>query len=214
MTAPAVPPDSESFAVAVARSVGLPDTFLFTLLNEDDWSFLIKAHAFVEAILTRLLTTALGHEALADSIARLDTSGRHTSKCAFAAATGLLSRPAILFIEKLSELRNDVVHDVRNVGFSLPAWYASLDKNQRESFIQRMAYFATVAPSGAQPTESVARDMARGLVQTSPKHALWFNLSFFCLAMHFRTNAEGARVALEKTGASLLIASFPKRPAV
>jgi hypothetical protein len=54
------------------RSLGLPEGFIERLEEEDDWSFVIKAHALVEAAMTQLLVHELHKPQLGDIIARLD----------------------------------------------------------------------------------------------------------------------------------------------
>ena len=42
----------------------------------------------------------------------------------------------------LSELRNALVHDVRQVSFRFEDYLASLDSNQKRQFVSAMAYFS------------------------------------------------------------------------
>lgn len=205
---------SDSFISALSLKLGLPPTFFFGLLEEDDWSFLIKAHAFVEAALTHLLAVALRYEALAPVLARLDTSDSATGKIAFAKATGLLDTSALRFVRRLSELRNTVIHDVRNVSFDLATWHASLDTNAKRAFLADLTFFATVAPAEGRVSPEKAQELARGLLATSPKHLIWFNLSFFSLLVHQRSNAAAAQTNLERLAASAILGLQQKTPSV
>lgn len=45
----------------LVKELGLPEGFYAELLGEDDWSFIIKLHALMEAAVTGLIVAALGH---------------------------------------------------------------------------------------------------------------------------------------------------------
>jgi hypothetical protein len=92
--------------------------------REDDWSFVIKSHAFLEAALTHLLADHLGKADLLPVFAYLETSNVRTGKLAFVKAFDLLDKGARRFIHTLSELRNDLVHEVGNVNFSFSSYVA------------------------------------------------------------------------------------------
>ena len=83
-------------------------------LVKDDWTLIVKLHAMIETGLNGALVKELERPALADVIAKLDTSNQMTGKAAFAKALGILGKPSITFLQKLSELRNHCVHDIKN----------------------------------------------------------------------------------------------------
>lgn len=115
-------------------TLGIKRGFLTALVNEDDWSFVIKLHALVEAALTHILTLSSARPEMESIYARLDTSDPVTGKIAFASKLGLLTKTHVRFICELSKQRNKLVHDIRNVGSTLQAHVATLDKHQRRSF--------------------------------------------------------------------------------
>ena len=51
--------------------------------DENDWSFVIKLHALVEAAVAHLLTEQLSRPELSDLFAHLDISNKTTGKAAF-----------------------------------------------------------------------------------------------------------------------------------
>ena len=113
-----IPKMQEQPILEIETQLGLPPGFLHYLYEkEDDWSFVIKTHAFLEAILTHLLAEHLGKPDLLTVFAYLETSNVRTGKLAFVRAFDLLDKGARNFIHSLSELRNALVHDVSNVGF-------------------------------------------------------------------------------------------------
>jgi len=122
------------------RDLGLPLDFFPALEHEDDWSFVIKRHALLEAALARLLTQQTGRDSLLSVFARLDMSDTKRGKLAFAATLDAIPKADQKFIRKLSELRNTLIHDISNVTFSLADRVASMDKNQLKSFAETYAH--------------------------------------------------------------------------
>jgi hypothetical protein len=53
---------------AVEVQLGIHVGFLDRLLHEDDWSFVVKAHALIDAAVSFLVTRALNEPALSDVI--------------------------------------------------------------------------------------------------------------------------------------------------
>jgi len=118
----------------------LPSGFLQSLPSQDDWSFIIKCHAFIEAAITDLLVTSTGREELREPLSHLELSHPNAGKAAMAGSLGLLDKAERRFIRAFSELRNNLVHDVRMVNFDLPAYVASLDANQFKAFVEAFGY--------------------------------------------------------------------------
>ena len=124
----------KDFEKSVCNEISSTTTFLCQLLKEDDWSFIIKSHALIEATVTELITISLGNPSLKSIVERLPLSEIQTGKIAFAKQMELLSSPQITFIRFFSTLRNDLVHKVENIEFSLKDHWQGLDKNQKKSF--------------------------------------------------------------------------------
>ncbi|GAH50638.1 unnamed protein product [marine sediment metagenome] len=112
------------------------------LLQEDDWSFVIKTHALIEAAVSQQLAIALD-ERLIDIFRHLELGDVRSGKIVFAESLGLLSKEECRYIQKLSELRNTLVHDIRKTDFSFRAYFDALDKNQKKSFLDWIAGFST-----------------------------------------------------------------------
>lgn len=92
---------------ALEAQLGLPSGFLEGLRTEDDWSFIIKIHALIEAAVSHLLCTALGNDRLIDVFSCLDLSDKRRGKMAFAGALSLLGKSDRRFV---SSLQNSVTH--------------------------------------------------------------------------------------------------------
>lgn len=131
--------------------------------SENDWSFIIKVHALIEAAISHLLTEHLRKPELADLFSRLDISNKVTGKAAFVKALGLLGEPERRFISSMSELRNKLVHDVRNVNFDLSEYVETANPRDQELFLKNFNLLST------EVTDDV-----RNLFLYDPRQALWY----------------------------------------
>ena len=114
------------------RDCDLPSGFCLGLLRESDWSFVIKLHALLETAVSQLLIYSLARKELADVFASLEMSHSKTGKLAFVKALGLLPKAHLDFIRALSELRNQLVHRVKNVGFEIIGYF-SVERSKRSA---------------------------------------------------------------------------------
>jgi uncharacterized protein YutE (UPF0331/DUF86 family) len=144
--------------------------------DESDWSFVIKAHALAEAALSYLLTEAIERPELADLFSRLDMSNKTTGKAAFVKALGLLGEEERRFVSAFSELRNRLVHDVRNVNFDLLEHVESLGAKERETFLKNFNIIST------EVTDDV-----RNLFRFDPRQALWYSTMAFLGRVYLKT---------------------------
>lgn len=147
------------------RILNVPHGFFESLDRDDetDWAFVIKLHALVEAAISHLLTESLNRHELHDILSRLDMSNKSTGKAAFVKALGLLGEDERRFISSLSELRNTLVHDVRNVNFDLTAYVHEMDQKNQDAFLKRFNLLSI------EVTDDV-----RNLFHFDPRQALWF----------------------------------------
>jgi hypothetical protein len=145
----------ESFIQYVSefeRRIGMRPGFFNALIREDDWSFVIKLHAFLEACLTHAICSRLGRPELENVIARLDTSNNQSGKLAFAKKLGLLNKPQRRYVAALSQLRNDLVHDARAVDFRFDAYMSKLTEEQRYQFCVALSLDEMFVPD-SEPDE-------------------------------------------------------------
>lgn len=132
--------DLEAAIRDIESRIGVRAGFLIELVEEDDWSFIIKSHALLESACAELLTERSGVPETIDIFSRLELSARTTGKVALLKAFGLLVDRERRFIYALSELRNLLVHNARNTTFSLQDYVTGLDKNQKSKFIENFGY--------------------------------------------------------------------------
>ena len=123
--------------------LGLKNAFFEKVLLEDDWSFIIKIHAYFEAACTHLLITTFGNPAFTEIFSRLELSNKKTGKLAFISQANLIDEFDKKLIYELSEIRNKLVHDIRNVEFDLVKYVSDMDKNQKKQFISAFSPGAT-----------------------------------------------------------------------
>jgi hypothetical protein len=101
------------------NKLGLKKGIFDKLQKEDDWSFVIKLHALFEAICTQLLVFHLGEDKLSELFTKLELSNKSIGKLVFLKHLELIGKDDRKFIYSLSELRNQLVHNVANCEFSL-----------------------------------------------------------------------------------------------
>lgn len=130
--------------------MGIRSGFFNELIREDDWSFVIKLHAFFEACLTHSICSVLGRPELEEVVARLDTSNNQSGKLAFAKKLGILNKSQRRFVSTLSQLRNDIVHNARAVDFCFERHMYEMSKEQRYQFCVAMSLDEMFEPYSEQ----------------------------------------------------------------
>ena len=177
-----------TFSAWLRDNLGISDAFLDSLSVDDDWTFVIKLHAMIEAGLNHLLLEHFNEPVLSPFISHLATGDRRTGKLAVALVLKLLPSNCCQFIRILSEIRNDVVHDVRNFGFDLLGHAARLDINQRRKWHEALTsgMFDTVEIDGRSiPAASV--------VDSNPRYCIFcatFAIMVRVLQHRMRLNQE------------------------
>src|SRR5215469_6636774 len=114
--------------VELEAELGLPQSFCEKIADEDDWSLIIKLHALFEAALSSALTLNLDRPQLRDQITRMGMN----AKLSFASALELVGPDEKRFLAYLSKRRNDLVHNIGNVSFTLADWLRAGDDNRRQ----------------------------------------------------------------------------------
>lgn len=118
--------------------LGLPSGFIEGLMKEDDWSFVIKGHALLEAAVSRLLVER-SDARLEPVFARLQLGGGRTGKLSFVNALELLPPADVQLLQWLGELRNRLVHDPKQFGFRLDEYAQNLLASDRRNLVHRLA---------------------------------------------------------------------------
>lgn len=122
----------------VEEKLKIPKNTLKSIFLDNDWSFIIKCHALIEAALNQAIVAVLGFNKLEDVISKIDTSNSSTGKVTIAKNIGLLNTDKANSIKIISEIRNNLVHNIKNIDFDIGAYYKNLDKNQQRTLIDKL----------------------------------------------------------------------------
>ena len=153
------------------KDLGIKIGFLENLIQDDDWSFIIKIHALLESAVSLLLTKSVGNGKLQDIFSTIELSNKKYGKLAFVKALSLLDRPDRRFISSMSELRNKLVHNITNVEFSLKEHVSKLSNGQ---FLQFAKSFDSFSSEDERHNKS-KKDKVREIFRSNHKKAIWFS---------------------------------------
>lgn len=113
----------------------LPSGFYTSLLDEDDWSFIIKISSLFEAASTNILSVRLNAPEIEGALSYLEQANGRCGKIIFLKKLGVIEKEQQIFMLELASLRNHIVHRIENVKFDFSEYIKSFDKNQRNKFI-------------------------------------------------------------------------------
>ncbi len=153
------------------KALDIREGFLESLKSEDDWSFIIKLHALIEAAISHLLCKTLRHDDLKEVFSSMELSDKRGGKLAFVKSLNLLDKTDRRFISSLSELRNRLVHDVSKVGFDLTAHVQTLTPKGLADFVKCHDSFSAGKKFQYKGVTITAKD----LFKSEPKTALWYS---------------------------------------
>lgn len=191
--------DFIQYAKDFEERLGLRSDFFNELIKEDDWSFIIKLHAFIEACLTHAICSVLGRPELQKVVARLDTSNNQFGKLAFTKQLGMLNKSQRRFITRLSELRNDIVHDPRAVDFSFESFMADMTDEQRYRFCVSLSLDEMFEPD-SEPNEI----RIISFVNEVPKFGIGIAASVVIAELLLHVNAGDLDIQLKRVGKLLV----------
>lgn len=162
--------------------LGLPKDFYLHLLQEDDWSFVVKLNALIEGACTHALTTRLHAPELADAFAQLDLANTKYGKVKLLRSLDAVSKEQAAILQCLATLRNALVHNIAKVSFSFTTYVAGLNPDQLKTLVRNFGHGVQdmIEISG----KCVPRDK---FVRDNPKLALWLTAAeiFACLYVEF-----------------------------
>ncbi len=184
---------------ALEKEIGLSKDFLICLVNEDDWSFVIKLHALFEAVIGHALVEELGRAELRTIFANTELSGARAGKVEFAKALSILDKESRRYIRKLSELRNELVHDVTNTSFTFQQHLDGMNAKERHQFYQSFELQPAAGPMMLQG-KSYPREE---FFLQNPKVSLWLNASTVLTFLYQRKELGKTRRELDAKWADL-----------
>ena len=189
-------PNLRQWSQNVCKRLGLDPDFIHSLMDEDDWSFVIKANALLEAALTHALVKKLGGVQKLRSLVQMLGQSR---RIGLAVELGLLGKNEQRFMVMLNGLRNTVVHDVTNVDLDLVKYFKELDDGKQTSFISSCSFH--LGPD-------VTQDLIAKLWLKSPKLMLWIPLHF-AIAPLYDFLPSKVDVSVTPPTADLVIHAYP-----
>ena len=166
------------------RRLGLSEGFLDDLYNnEDDWSFVIKLSAMVEASCTHTISTMFGYPELEECFAYLDQSNPRIGRVKLLKEIEVIYSNQAKILNALATLRNSVAHDVKNVNFIFSDYLNRLDTNQLNNFV---TYFGNSVQDEVKINDKTYS--RREFVLMLPKFSILSSVSevMACLNLHIR----------------------------
>lgn len=142
---------SERFEDWVTRRLGLAQSPLRSLETDDDWTFVIKMHAIVEAALNHLLIVRLNDPKLSEIVAKLPTNDQRKGKMALIKTYGLLSENCRLFVRLFSDIRNTAVHDAKSFNLDLTKYVAALEDKEKPKWKRAFSCWWVPFPDPQHP---------------------------------------------------------------
>ncbi|TPD73750.1 hypothetical protein [Flavobacterium microcysteis] len=171
--------------------------FLTKLLQDDDWSFVIKSHSLIESLVTELIVNKIDTD-LKKVVERMPLHGE-ISKISIAKTYNLIPSEQIKFLIKLSEIRNNIVHKYENINFTFETYLSTLDKNQIKNWKEMLLW---------EGMETPVKEILKTKIDKSPKEAVWIVLTKFVNHAIVETNLlKGSKIIqneADKTTVELL----------
>jgi hypothetical protein len=203
--------DQFAFLNELEKELGLPKGFFHRLAEEDDWSFVIKFHALIEAAITHLLVSFFENQSLRSIFSRLELSNFTTGKIAFVKNLDLIDTRSVTFIQKLSEIRNRFVHDVTNVDKNLNGFFDELKPNDLKGYLTALKWgFKTNEDVPVKVGELYdPRELVRTIAvilaeQKLYKMSIWLGGTIVLKEIHFVTVKKKMEVDRRAIDAQLL----------
>lgn len=170
---------------AQSERLGLPPGFYDRLVNEDDWSFVIKLNALVEAACSDALAARLHEPALVSLLATLDLGHPKHGKVALLKELSAINKEQAGVLRMVLELRNLLAHNVARIGFTFAEYIAAMDRQQRKSFVARAGYGIKPEFDGQTCAEFVLQE---------PKTAIWLTVAEILACLHLEHDIADTRL--------------------
>ncbi|HEX4976128.1 MAG TPA: hypothetical protein VFV48_09625 [Pseudomonadales bacterium] len=180
--------------------------FMSRLDNDDDWSFVIKVQALIEAAVTEAVIAKVGEGAIQGIVERLPLADKQVGKLALAKQLNLMSKEQLRFVRRMAELRNRLAHRVQDLNFNLSEYVDALDQSQLRDWKESVAWFA-IGRDDPQPWLQGAKE--------KPRLVLYFSVVMLLSLLHLaKVEAETPRKidAAALRTAEELFASFAREP--
>lgn len=154
----------------------LPVGFYDKLLEEDDWSFVIKLSSLFEGACTQVLSAHANCPALNDALSRMTMRG---SKIGTLVKLNSLTPDQAKVLDAIAVLRNSLVHSISNVTFSFNDYFAQMSAKQAKAQVMIFGH-------GLKELQPVGdRLIPRAeFVRMNPKLSIWLTSAEILACIH------------------------------
>ena len=160
---------------------------LYSIVNDDDWSFVIKVVAIIESTLTKLLLEKSGDI----KFTKLFESISVSRKMDLLFELGLCTSEGKTFIKYLLKLRNKLAHDPDELDFNFEKFIKELNKTQRNELLKSINI----------SKNNKYNDSYRKLIFEDTKNAIWINILPLLLVFDFTRETLKMEKELEELSA-------------
>ena len=171
--------------------LGVPEGFYVHLLDEDDWSFVIKTSAFLEATCSHILVKRLAAPELVEAFGHIDQGNLKFGKIVLLKELGSITSAQAGILQRVASLRNELVHNISNISFSFSAYIARLSDGERKGLLKQFGHGVADHVPGIVSGMSVTRDE---FVVSNPKEALWLTTAEIVACLEYPPAILGANV--------------------
>lgn len=158
--------------------------FLKRLDKDDDWSFVIKGQALVEAAVTQAIVAHVGSPELQRIVERLPLADDETGKLKMAKDMNLFSKSQRRFVRKMATLRNHLAHRVDYIDFSFEPYLSSLNAPELQDWRDSIVWFG-----GDRETTDVWKELA----VSSPRSVLFMSIFLIVMDLHIGLVEAGTK---------------------
>lgn len=161
----------------------LPEGFYLKLLEEDDWSFVIKLSSLFEGACTEVLSAQVNCPEMNDILARMDMAAPK-GKIETLKKFGSLTDDQAKILKAIAELRNELVHKISNVGFQFSRYFEDMPPSKVDQQIKLFGH--GLVDQLMVGTRKVPR---AEFVRNNIKYSLWMTAAevLACLHLDFRS---------------------------
>ena len=180
----------------LARILGLREGFLIELFADpNDWSFVVKAHAFLESVTCTLLAMHLRRKELESVLA--EKVEMH-ARIEMTKALGITSSSDRKVMHALGTLRNRLVHNARDTAFTFAEYFNN--KDAKKNFCD------TFGQTWPDPMPNTNPPISRAdYVASEPKLAVFvavLKVGMYVVTEALKIQTESAIEGLRRTAAS------------
>ncbi len=177
----------------IEDELGLSKDFNEKLLDENDWSFVIKTSTLLEAVATSVLISKFNEYDLEKFISSLSYASLTSGKIKLLLDTRAIEKSQFQTLLEFATLRNKIVHDVKNVNFNFNDYILSLEDKEKEKFVD---YFSVCYDEKIKFKNISASK--KDFTLENPKISIWFTIREIVACMSLEKELDDSIVKVFK----------------